>query len=261
MKRIALVTIAVVAIAVIGAVAAFTAVFVGSNGSGLADYPDLRALPAAYIRVTKSPDTGVRWLRFQSELWNAGDGPLEMRPDTPPGGAQTYAYQRLYTHDANGNLVFAREHFAGVFAYHERHKHWHLGDFAGYQLRSAAGDGSVGDSVVASSNKVSFCLVDDDSIDPDLEHAAEKKAYNKCGQGSTQGISVGWGDVYEGFLPGQALDISAVEDGDYWLLVTADPTNILLETDDGNNTSAVKLRISGMNVAVLEGGATPSPSP
>jgi len=254
MKRTAIIAGAVAAIAAIAGVAAFAAIFLGSGGSTPADYPDLRALPAAYIRVTESPDTGTRRLRFQTMMWNGGDVPLELRPDTPPGSAQTYAYQRLYTYDEDGKLSFVREHFAGIFAYHQGHKHWHLGDFAGYQLRAVTEDGSIGDTAVASANKVSFCLVDDKNVDPEIEHAAPAKAYSKCAQGSTQGISVGWGDVYEGFLPGQALDITGVADGDYWLLITADPTNILLETDDSNNTSAVKIRISGLKVDVLDSG-------
>ena len=257
MKRIAIITGAVTAVATIAGVAVFAAIFLGSSGNTPVDYPDLRALPATLIRVTESPDTGTRRLRFQTELWNGGDGPLEFRPDTPPGSAQTYAYQRLYTYDDTGALSFVREHYAGTFAYHQGHKHWHLGDFAGYQLRTVAEDGSTGDITVVSANKVSFCLVDDDNVDANLEDAAPAKAYNKCTRGNTQGISVGWGDIYEGFLPGQSLDLTGVDDGDYWLLVTADPTNITLETDDSNNTSAVKIRISGLKVEVLDDGESP----
>lgn len=62
---------------------------------------------------------------------------------------------------------------------------------------------------------------------------------------------MGWGDTYAWNLAGQWIDITGLGNGDYWLLSTADPENLLAETDDGNNTAAVKIRIKGNSVKIL----------
>jgi hypothetical protein len=252
MRKALIAALAIPVIAIGAAVAAFTAVaLVGEDPGPVAAYPDLRALPPAVLRIREDRDTGRRYLRFQTELWNAGAGPLELRPERAEGGAETRGYQRLYAVDDEGNRELAGEEYAGSFAFHEGHRHWHFGEFAGYQLRAAGPGGMTGEPLV-SANKVSFCLVDDEQIDTALPGSRGDKVYERCREDEMQGISVGWGDVYEQFLPGQSLDITGLANGDYWLTHMADPSNLIIESDETNNSAAVKIRIAGKNVDVLE---------
>ncbi len=61
-----------------------------------------------------------------------------------------------------------------------------------------------------------------------------------------QGMSVGWTDEYNWFLPGQFVEVSGVPDGDYILDTTVDPTGRLIERDTANNCGAVRVRLTGM---------------
>jgi hypothetical protein len=210
-------------------------------------YPDLRTLTPSTLSIQAGPP---RLLRLSNVIWNAGDGRMELRPQNNSQAQTTDAYQRLYSRDSNGDPYLTGEILVGTFIFHPTHNHWHFEDFARYELRNIAGDGSIGSDVLGLSDKVSFCLLDSMSIDLTLEHA-EPFAYTSCGQSVLQGISVGWGDLYSSDLPGQTIDITGVADGDYWLLSTADPNNLLLETEDNNNTGVVKVRIQGNSVSVI----------
>ena len=61
-----------------------------------------------------------------------------------------------------------------------------------------------------------------------------------------QGMSVGWTDEYNWFLPGQYVEVTGVPDGDYILDTTVDPTSRLVESDKTNNCGAVRVRLSQM---------------
>ena len=68
-------------------------------------------------------------------------------------------------------------------------------------------------------------------------------------------MSVGWADVYTWDLFGQSLDITGLPDGFYWLLSTADPANLLNEgggAAESNNTAAVKIRLQGTSLTVVQ---------
>jgi hypothetical protein len=61
-----------------------------------------------------------------------------------------------------------------------------------------------------------------------------------------QGLSPGWVDIYEWYLPGQYLDVSGVPNGDYVLETTADPDNKLVESNENNNCGTVLIRLTGV---------------
>ena len=59
-----------------------------------------------------------------------------------------------------------------------------------------------------------------------------------------QGISPGWRDVYTSDLDGQQIPLAGVPRGrDYALVITADPSNRLWETDETDNVSWIKVRL------------------
>ena len=82
--------------------------------------------------------------------------------------------------------------------------------------------------------------------------------YGTCSYGR-QGLSVGWADVYDHYLPGQSIDISGMPDGIYALISTADPYNLIQESDETNNAAVVYLEIRNLGVTILDGPVSLGP--
>lgn len=221
-----------------------------AGDAGTPHYPDLQSLPPTQLKLQRDRSTGQRLLRLSNTVANLGDGVFELRPIHDLLTNTTKAYQRVYTHDAAGAWSLYSESQVGTFAFHAAHNHWHVNDFALYELRNVNLDGSIGSIVFATSGKVTFCIIDTSSVNAALEHSTGR-VYKNCGQNATQGLSVGWGDTYTWNLAGQELDVTNVPNGTYYLVVTADPDNLFAETDDGNNVAAVKVKLQGNTVKIV----------
>jgi hypothetical protein len=244
MRTIATYALLLLAIAplAIGAAASDRASSVHATDAGAPHYPDIQTLEPTDIRITD--EAGGRFLKLTNAVANLGDGPFELFPINNPDAQTTDAYQRVYTHDDLGEWSVYSETRIGTFEFHPFHNHWHFGGFAEYELWSKAEDGGIGDELMASSGKVSFCMIDGGVLDDDLEHYTGFR-YFQCRADDPEGISVGYYDVYSYFLPGQSIDITGVPPGDYWLVSTADPDNYVMETNEDNNSAAVEVTITG----------------
>ncbi|MBL8891718.1 MAG: proprotein convertase P-domain-containing protein [Planctomycetaceae bacterium] len=171
-------------------------------------------------------------LRFTTAFANNGTGHLELRGgEVLPNGNQK-VFQRIFYNDGT-----FQDRLAGEFTYHSGHGHIHFDGYAVYSLRKYLPGGGIGD-LVATGGKISFCLID---ITKYRSNAGASR-YNSCGQ--IQGVTAGWSDVYTRSLPDQWINISLVPDGQYWLEVTIDPDNLLLESDKSNNTSRIPVIIN-----------------
>lgn len=217
-----------------------------AGSPGAPHLPDLRTLPPTEISVTSSSSkTGSSTeLRFTNSIWNAGLGPLELRPVN--SGGTTTAYQRVYTHSKGGVASLLSETPVGTFVFHAAHNHWHFEGFARYQLRGVNPDGSMG-PVLRTTDKVSFCIINSFSHDATLEHYGWGGPYSTCPAGATQGISVGWADRYRSNLAGQSIDISGLQRSagtTYWLVSEVDYESRLSETNEANNATAVKIQFA-----------------
>ncbi|HYO53635.1 lysyl oxidase family protein [Archangium sp.] len=116
-----------------------------------------------------------------------------------------------------------------LFVYDECHRHDHLIDFAGYQLRDEKGD------VVSVGRKQGFYLVDSSLYCPD---ASPYQTYNP-----RTGISPGWADIYGADLPCQWLDITDTPDGEFTLYVGLDGVARAGIPDANPDNNAVQLRV------------------
>lgn len=202
--------------------------------------PDVRNVTVAPQTdfLTGQPFPGPVRLRFDSWVMNLGTVPVELTPDDP---LQPTTVQQCVSWTGH---VCREERVVGGFVWHDEHKHVHFADFADYQLRRLGPDGRPDYSsagLISRSEKVSFCLLDAQLVDPDKW---SPPFYTTCGQ-FLQGISPGWADVYGIGTPGQELSIDGVTDGRYALVVTMDHANRLYETDDTDNVVEVTLEISG----------------
>lgn len=213
--------------------------------------PNMRSLPAEDIQIWQGGNG--RELRFAGVLANYGPGPLVLAPDTNvecPDG-QRHAAQLRYV-DADGDGVFdpaidteTKSVAAGCMVFHPSHGHWHFDSSASYVLTTQGSSRPL-----VSIDKVSFCMRDSREL-RDAKVAAPE-TYGDCERDRIQGISSGWGDVYDADLDGQALPLDDIADGVYCLRLTTDPFGLLEETDEDDNSSVVAIEIAGSDVTELD---------
>ena len=209
--------------------------------------PDIRTLPPHDLRLDDGDMRSSRELRLTNTVWNAGDGPLELRAENT--GTTTVAYQRVYTHGASGTPRLAYERDVGTFEFHPLHDHWHFQGFARYHLHAVSADGGVGRRL-RESDKISFCMIPTSLIEKRIEHYGWGGNY-RCGENAMQGLPVGWGDDYVWSLPGQSIDVTGLPAGHYWLVSTADVEQRLEETDESNNAAQVLIRLTKQGVKAI----------
>lgn len=259
-------TVTVLATSLSAAAAAPTPSTAGSAGAGGASaapvrtvlapkplLPNARALKANQL-ILRRDSGGQRVLRFESGLANVGRGPLEVRPNRAkncPSGQQ-HASQIIYR-DTDGSGFFSRRRdttlsrrSAGCMIFHPNHDHWHFEAAARYVLYKP----KKSQPIVVVGRKMSFCLRDSERAPNRWPTADYPQFYGDCDERTPQGISIGWVDIYQNYLPGQAIRLpKGLRKGRYCLRTVVDPRNQLVETKDTDNTSIRGMRIAGMNVA------------
>lgn len=201
-------------------------------------------------------------LRFTGTQWNFGQGALQLRGDgaIAPCELDGVSYdQCMYTVqeflDAEGNVVATDP--AGMVIYHPEDGTWQQSAVVRYAIRTDPTDSATELYGLTST----FCVTDYEKSDQD-ERQASTGVYSDC-DAALQGVSAGWGDQYHQSLRTQAMDITGMVEGEYYLVHTFDPDDQWLELDELNNVSWVKFRLSrtGANpeITVLESyGVTPS---
>lgn len=204
--------------------------------------PDLITLPPSDVRLVGDSRSPGRLLRFTNTVANAGPGTLELTGTLVPATGTYRVRQHLFAWD--GNRI--QEFLLPAIIFHPGHDHWHLAEFARYELWSVRHDGTVED-IVSISGKISYCMIDTDRW---TAPQSADRTYSGCVP-TMQGLSVGWADSYESHLEGQSLDIAGLPNGLYALRSIADPHNHLIEANDLNNEAAVLLRLSGNRVELV----------
>jgi Lysyl oxidase len=196
-------------------------------------FPNLVPQPASEISIVQDQTTQHTLLRFAAVNTNIGAGPLELRAGGVTASGQE-VYQRVYRSD--GTFY---DTLAGTMTYHPQHNHFHFNNFALYTLKA------VGDVLGSgqTSQKTSFCVEDTTAVNLQLPGAPHSAVYTTCNP-DVQGLSVGWGDRYGPLLDGQEIDITGDAEGDYDLIIESDPSNQLLETNNSDNLSCVRLHIN-----------------
>jgi hypothetical protein len=212
--------------------------------------PDLVTLRVSQADLLLQQNGRKLVLRLSNEIGNRGRGPLEIQPSPTPTDCDgdgnpandRDTYQRIFL-DSNADNVFDRagdtaytDRRFGCERFHPPHGHWHLLDFSRYKLvRQRTG------RTVVSSTKISFCVIDTDHPFRAIPGSPAAPYYpagdSNCNRDSIDGLSVGWADTYGYFLPGQQLKVTGLHRGRYCLVSTADPANVLRESDNSNNAN------------------------
>jgi hypothetical protein len=222
--------------------------------------PDLvPEVPSAVQTISRGT---FREMDFTSSVGNIGPGPLILEGVTisDASGVHTVAYQHIDRTDGSQCA-----HTGGLFVYHPQHAHWHFDRFIGYELRS---DDPYTGPLATVGEKMSFCLLDIQAVhgfNP-LQFPRQVMTQTCNSAEGIVGISVGWEDVYERFLPGQNINLDVdsehqVQVGSYFLVNHVNPDGKIWESNLSNNTSFATVRVS-LSPKVLQGPvATPGPSP
>jgi Domain of unknown function (DUF4082)/Bacterial Ig domain/Fibronectin type III domain/Lysyl oxidase len=214
-------------------------------------YPELQVLmPTKEIAIIHTETT--RTLEFSHITWDAGEGPLEIRPQYNSATGISQGYQALYTMPSPG--VWKFDHTVPIVG----PMIWtpptdYNFPLAKFWLYSAAAGGGVG-SLVASSPKVDFCMTSDIHVGgvPNTPTTNQYPGGGCASPNGTLGLTVGWGDKYEATDGGEGIDISSLPNGTYWLRGEVDPYHYFQESNTSNNITDTKLEIEGNTVKVLE---------
>jgi hypothetical protein len=225
-------------------------------------------------------------LRLSNRIANRGAGPLELRksattpqscideaPDSDPDLSRGVV-QRIFEDDPGdaGSLgYFDRDddtEFSdvpiGCYFFHAApgHNHWHFQDFAEYRLERLDG------SLVADSTKVGFCVFDGSTpYEPPPPGMPPARHFPTGSSGcndaddpvASQGLSIGYADIYTLNLVGQSIDITGAHRGKYCLVSEANPLPRIFEgplagggAGTGDNARRVKIQIRPVDEFVRE---------
>lgn len=205
--------------------------------------PDVREVfvlrPFVLDPETETFYEGEPHLFFDSWAQNLGTVPVQLTVDSVESPESSTVSQCV----SWTARVCREQRRVGGFSWHDAHRHFHFNEFAAYELRRLGADGRPDYSasgLLATSEKVSFCLMDSQQVDPD---AVPVPVYNACVP-AVQGISPGWTDIYTSDLEGQQLPLTGLGDGRYSLIIKLNHARNVLESDYSDDVVEVTVEIS-----------------
>src|SRR6185295_6655865 len=176
----------------------------------------------------------------------------------PNGMGPTQLVDQTIYHKHN-NTMTSYTRPAGTMTYHPQHGHIHLDNWAHYSLRRPLYGVQPYDwPIIGTGNKQSYCLVNLGNCSANNGYCVDTSgnvitmadipnapmgAITGCGV--DQGIFTGNLDIYSSGLTGQWVDLApGICNGDYYVVSITDPLNVILETNDSNNWTAVPVTLS-----------------
>ena len=190
-------------------------------------------------------DGAVRCLRFSYGVRNTGLGPMDLQLGT---GNQLERELIQLVHRADGK-VFDRP--AGVARFHKTHGHFHHHDAIGLRLYKVT-DRKVGKLEPASAKRMKGFAHRNELL-RDWEH------FYPTWTMTGFGLLPGWSDIYEWDRPGNYIDFGLNGDGYYVVRMWADPVKGVLESNERDNTGYTYLKVTGIEVELLEAGRGTDP--
>jgi hypothetical protein len=231
--------------------------------------PDLwNIIPAGDIKIAQTP-TGLE-LRYTHNIANAGPGPLEIQPSYNEASGNYQGLQHIYSLDSqSGQWSISRKiRVAGAFVFHPEHGHFHF-PMAAFGLYSVAPDGGVGAPVMPSP-KIGFCIGSSFAYDTQLPNFGAFLNQGPCTDpASLRGQAVGYVDNYDYKDPGQSIPLPVnpatqqpgLPDGAYWFRAVADPSDFLVEGNEKNNITDIKIVIKNNQVVQTSAPVFPDSTP
>jgi hypothetical protein len=218
--------------------------------------PDLvQRPPAKLVVLPLDEDDGTTHylLAFSSRVENLGLGPLIVRGVRASTATPTLAATQLIQ-VAGGATRMRKVALQIRYVEELTHRHFHVLHFETYELRDAQG------TLVLPDHKTGFCLTDDYRSRARAAGKAAPQAVftDPCARDDpdalsvTEGIAVGWGDLYRPILEGQSFDITDLPAGTYTMVHRVNATRALAERSYTNDVAATELTLS-----IPDTGGTP----
>jgi serine protease len=232
-------TLAVLALGAFGSVA----LAAHSRANAQLLLPDLDQEIPSHLQVVADPSRpGGYDLGFESAVRNIGDGPFVIHGHRDASTPTMTADQVVSRSDGSTEVLPAIGSLQYVTS--PTHQHWHVVGFDRYQFRRA---GST--AVLVRDQKTGFCLGDRYRVmTRAVASAAPAPVFtSRCGLGHPEllevdeGISVGYGDLYQAFLEYQDLPIEGLKNGRYVLIHRANTDGRFRESNYANNASSLLL--------------------
>ena len=221
---------------------------VAATSAGGALLPDLDVVtPQGPILKTVTVGRRTHFkLGFISATVNVGSGPLTVVGSRSTPTAPMVARQ-IVTLRSGGTKTYpniGRLHYVT----YPSHAHFHYLGFMVYELRRMSDY-----HLVRPDEKTGFCLGDDYAAPgrAALRGSPKKAVYvNHCGPHApkslevTEGVSVGYGDIYTQIREGQDVDLTGLPAGKYYLVHRVNASHALHESNYQNNSSSILLELS-----------------
>jgi hypothetical protein len=186
-------------------------------------------------------------LGFRSAVRNIGAGPLVVEGSRRARANPTMQVDQLVERRGAPPRVVPR---VGLMQYtvSPDHRHWHYLQFDRYVLQRAELRATGGKVTMVADRKTGFCLGDRYRAARSLPRMPARRVFTgRCGLTRPdllqmrEGISVGYGDAYSGFLEGQDLPLDGIPAGRYVLVHRVNVGEDLAETSYANNAASVAL--------------------
>ena len=223
---------------------------------------DLDGTPDLYVR---EDILAKKWLVRDIDIV---DGSCEqIEGNISPGNHQVVRFAVGVANIGDADLYIGDPNEAinqGLFEFAECHHHYHFRNYATYELVDPA------TNTTWRAAKRGFCMIDIEKNPKELGAADRPRVFDTCGAIGVpgfQGISHGWTDTYDTYLPGQYFVLDGgdgqapVPAGQYLLRITANPPfkakhgdpcpytdpsgacHMLPESNYGNNVTQVSVTL------------------
>lgn len=246
--------------------------FVRRGTCGTAALGALGTVPPGCTPQELAETPGVEWcLRFSGGNENDGPGGLEILASNPSPGSDGHLHADAEQIIRRRDQTVAERRPAGSFVLDDSHGHWHYEGFMHYELfsvMSMPGERASLESV-GSGIKRGWCPVDEfisdfERFDQAPRGSGPQTSLPACllaAPDAAFGQSAGWGDIYEWARDEQFVPIEVDDDtgmpraGSYVLRETIDVADVLLESDEDDNSAYAWFEVSADGVIeILERG-------
>jgi hypothetical protein len=203
--------------------------------------PDLR-MRAPYDLSTVRTPGGRTLLRQANAILSVGRGPVALLGSRARGASTMTVRQRIYT--TGGRFITLRPPAARIVFKHipGQGGYWKFENAAKFELWTQGADRRL----VRTGPKLIYCFRDLQRLRPSAR-SPRTRVFGACSQDRGRrsvrlGTSVGWADVYPASYHENYIDVTGLR-GCFALWQTADPTNVIAETDELNNSARTIVRL------------------
>ncbi|MEK7794940.1 MAG: lysyl oxidase family protein [Candidatus Hydrogenedentota bacterium] len=175
--------------------------------------------------------------RFDTSLPNNGPGEFRIRATGTDIGDGRQTVNQVIQQAGGGS----REVDAGDFLYNTSTRRMENAEWVHYKIRALLPDDGVGD-ILAIGGKQAVNITSSAVYDLSRPNAPPPNQ-RLVSNGPIQGISVGYTDLYPKALQFQWVDVTGLPSGEYWLNIVVDPMDQILESDNENNSTLVKVTL------------------